>query len=432
MLGRAGRVTSSEVWIVVDAAEIARALRGWRSRHSRRRLARWPRGGWTGALAAGLVGLAAAAAGAESGVKQAEQLVALPTRSPDEPWPTDRWSQALPGPAVDRAALMLAIDALFEPVGRAGVPDTRALVIVQDGAIVTERYAAGFDRESRFHSWSMAKSVTQALAGILVRDGRLALHEPIGIEAWRQDGDPRAALTLDQLLHMTTGLDNDDGLDEESVPKVAYMMFGAGARDQAAHAALPALTREPDTHWAYSTASSTIVARRIGDIVGGGRRGMLAFIRRELLDRIGMRSGVPEFDAAGTFLGGGFFWATARDWARFGYLYLNDGIWEDARVLPEGWVDYARTQGPAPNSGGFGAHFWLNLEPSEHQFELLPGGPRSAFAAEGAAGQYVLILPDRNLVLVRLGELQSFTWEGLSRRIAAVVAAFPALGESRE
>jgi CubicO group peptidase (beta-lactamase class C family) len=231
---------------------------------------------------------------------------------------------------------------------------------------------------------------------------------------------------------MTTGLDNDDGFGDKPMPKVARMMFGAGARDQAAYAASPALTREPDTHWAYSTASSTIIARRIGDIVGGGRQGMLAFMRRELLDRSGMRSGVPEFDAADTFLGGGFFWATARDWARFGALYLNDGIWEDGRVLPEGWVDYTRTQGPAPNSGAYGAHFWLNLEPAEQQFQLLPGGPRSAFAAQGAEGQYVLMLPDRNLVLVRLGELQGSTFEALSRQIAAVVAAFPPRGGSQE
>jgi len=403
-----------------------------RVRRPGRWLARGLCGACAGLLAAGLGGLATAAAEAEAGLTPAEDLVALPARSPDEPWPTDRWPEAKPGPAVDRAGLRQAIDALFEPVGRAGVSDTRALVIVQDGAIVTERYAQGFSRETRFHSWSMAKSVTQALAGILVRDGRLALHEPLGIDAWQQDGDPRAVLTLSQLLHMTTGLDNDDGFEAEPMPKVAHMMFGAGARDQAAHAAAPALTREPDTHWAYSTATSTIIARRIGDIVGGGRPGMLAFMRRELLDRIGMRSGVPEFDAAGTFLGGGFFWATARDWARFGALYLNDGIWEDQRVLPEGWVDYTRTRGPAPNSGAYGAHFWLNLEAAEHQFPLLPGGPRSAFAAQGAEGQYVLMLPDRNLVLVRLGELQGSTWEALSRQIAAVVAAFPPRGGSQE
>ncbi len=140
-----------------------------------------------------------------------------------------------------------------------------------------------------------------------------------------------------------------------------------------------------------------------------------------------------EFDAAGTYLGGGFFWATARDWARFGYLYLRNGLWEGHRVLPEGWVDYTRTQGPAEDSGSYGAHFWLNLAPVEDQPpRLLPGGPNSAFAAVGNGGQYVLIVPTRDLVLVRLGEQGFEKWHELTRNLAKVVAAFPAIANETE
>jgi CubicO group peptidase (beta-lactamase class C family) len=273
----------------------------------------------------------------------------------------------------------------------------------------------------------MAKSVTQALVGILVRKGKLEVAAPADVPAWRATDDPRRALTLDQLLRMTSGLEADDDLD--GVASTAELLFGRYALDMEARAIALPLAHPPGTRWAYSTATTMVVAGIVGRAVGGGKAGLLAFMRRELFDPLGMRSAVPEFDAAGTFMGGGFVYATARDWARFGLLYLRDGRWDGARILPEGWVDYARTPAPAQNNGVYGAHFWLNGEPGsgKYQFPILPGGPASAFGASGARGQYVVLLPTRDLILVRLGEMETATWADLAGGLAGVAAAFPDL-----
>jgi CubicO group peptidase (beta-lactamase class C family) len=268
------------------------------------------------------------------------------------------------------------------------------------------------------------------LIGILVGDGRLAVEAPAPVEAWHAPGDPRAALTLDQLLHMSSGLANaDGGVGPDSF--VARLLFGEGSRDVFAYAAAAPPIHPPGAFWDYSTATSMILAGVVGHTVGGGREGMLAFLQTKLFDRLGMRSAVPEFDAAGTFMGGAFVWANARDWARFGLLYLRDGVWDGARVLPEGWVDYVRRPAPAPNNGVYGAHLWLNGEPKEQQFKPLPGGPVSAISVNGNNGQMVVIVPTHDLVVVRLGEMQASTWDSVTGEVAAAVAAFPPLAAAQ-
>jgi CubicO group peptidase (beta-lactamase class C family) len=364
----------------------------------------------------------------------AGELAPLPQHPPGLPWPTHAWPEGS-AIGVDASDLEAAVTSLFEDRGRSGLPETRALLIVQGGRLVLERYADGFGRDTRFQSWSMAKSVTQALLGTLVHAGKLRIDQKVPIPAWQSRGDPRAALTFDHLLHMNSGLGNDDGFGGDPADTfAARMMFGEGSTDVVAYASAPPLLHPPGTRWAYSTGTSMILAWVIGRSVGSGREDTLRYANEALFAPIGIKSAVMEFDAAGTYLGGGFFWATARDWARFGYLYLRDGFWEDRRVLPEGWVDFTRTQAPAENNGSYGAHFWLNLAPGEDQPpRLLPGGPSSAFAAVGNAGQHVLIVPTRDLVLVRLGELEEFgEWLDLTRNLANVVAAFPAIADETE
>ena len=270
----------------------------------------------------------------------------LPPQPAGVPWPTARWADGpLPG-GVDRAALETATAALFEPIGRGGIPDTRALLVVQGGRVVWERNASGFGADSRFRSWSMAKSVTNALIGVLVRDGRLALDAPAPVPRWQRDGDPRRALTLRQLLNMTSGLDNADGGDDAD-SYVARIFFGDLSADSAAGSEQVELAYEPGTHWAYSTATSQILSGIVARTVGGGREGVRAFLERELIAPLGASSLVVEFDPAGTPLGGGYVWASARDWARLGLLYLRDGVWAGRRILPEGWVEFTRTVAPA-------------------------------------------------------------------------------------
>lgn len=360
-------------------------------------------------------------------------LAPLPPQPAGVPWPTEAWPEAAPGPGVDAARLAAAVRGAFEPsAAESGRPDeTRALLVVHRGAIVAERYARGCDRTTRFLSWSMAKSVTQALVGVLVREGRLSLDAPASIPEWRRPGDPRGALTLRQLLHMTSGLDaEDDDVSRPASSHLLWMLFGGGAYDVARYAASFPLAHPPDTHWAYSTATSMLVASIVGRAAGGERAATLAFMRRELFDPLGMHSAVPEFDAAGTFLGGGFVWMTARDWARFGMLYLRDGRWgsgaQARRILPEGWVDFSRTRAPAPDNTQFGAYFWRNVEPAGGQFtRLAPGSPESLFMAEGAYGQLVVMSPTRDLVIVRLGDLRTFDFVPLAPLVDEIVASFP-------
>jgi len=352
----------------------------------------------------------------------ARAATSLPGQPEGVPWPTAEWPQGRPD--ADPAALTRAAEQLFSDTGRGGLPDTRALLAVQGGRLVLERYAEGFGPDSRFRSWSMAKSVTQALVGILVREGQLSLDAPAPVPAWRAAGDPRAALTLRHLLTMTSGLDNADG-DESADSFVARLLFGDLSADSAAGAAQVALVYAPGTHWAYSTATTQIVSGIVARGVGGGRDGVRGFLERELATPLGARSLLVEFDAAGTPLGGGYVFATARDWARLGTLYLRDGVWNGVRILPEGWVDFSRTVAPASNNGVYGAHFWVNGDPTEDQFRPLRQG-LEAFEMSGNGGQFVVIVPDRDLVIVRLGEMQRVTWSRLGDELSDLIAAFPA------
>lgn len=362
-------------------------------------------------------------------VRADPELVPLPPQPPDVPWPTRAWPVGAPGPEVDRAALERAQDDLFAARGPGGLPDTRALLVVHRGRLVASRYAPGFDASSRFESWSMAKTVTQALVGILVRQGRLSLDQAPGIAAWQRDGDPRRAITLRHLLQMTTGLDNADG-DEVGLGFGVRMLFGDLSRDVVAAAAEVPLLHEPGTHWAYSTGTSMLLADVVTRKVGG-KEALLAFVESELAAPLGITTLVPEFDAAGNFLGGSSVWAGAEDWARLGLLYLRGGRWDGRAILADGWVDFSRSPAHAEDNAKHGAHLWLNREPAGTQFPRM-GGPEleSMFFLAGAFGQYVAMSPDRDLVIVRLGEMQATDWDPLGDAIARIAGAFPAAGEA--
>jgi CubicO group peptidase (beta-lactamase class C family) len=350
-----------------------------------------------------------------------------PAPLPEQPagvaWPTAGWPAAPLPVNADRRAIEASEAALFAPSGRGGLPDTRALLVVQGGRVVLEHYADGFGPASRFRSWSMAKSVTNALVGILVREGKLSLDAEAPVPRWARDGDARGALTLRQLLNMTSGLDNADGGDDAD-SFVARLFFGDLSADSADGAAKVDLAYEPGTHWAYSTATSQILSGVVARSVGGGREGVRAFAERELAEPLGITSLVLEFDRAETPLGGGYVWASAPDWARLGLLYLRGGVWDGRRILPAGWVDFTRTPAPAENNRTFGAHFWITAPPGPEQFQTLRPGIE-AFQMNGNAGQFVVMVPDRDLIVVRLGEMHVVRWPELNERLGDLVLAFP-------
>jgi CubicO group peptidase (beta-lactamase class C family) len=338
-------------------------------------------------------------------------LVPLPTQPAGVPWPTRSWPEGAPDPDVRADRLAGVLERAVSDAPPADVGPTHALLVVHRGRLVAERYDAEHDRDSRLPSWSMAKSVLHALVGVLVGQGRLDPHALARVPWWPA-GDPRGAITLDQLLRMSSGLRFEEEYTDPRTSNTIQMLFGEGRKDVAAFAAGFPLDHPPDRVWSYSSGTSNIVSGIVGRTVGGGEPGMRAFMQRELFDRIGMASADPRFDESGTWIGSSFLFATARDFARFGLLCLRDGVWERSRLLPEGWIDYGRT--PTPGSAGeYGAHFWLAQDGS------------GIFSANGFRGQYTLMVPSRDLVVVRLGTSMPEQKRGTYLLLKELVEAFP-------
>jgi len=322
-------------------------------------------------------------------------------------------------------ALDPLLDEVMDPDGPLAC--TRAVVVVHGGRLVAERYgdrtdAWGdvtgdpVDASTPLLSWSMAKSMLHAVVGMLVGEGRLDLDAPAPVPAWQ--GDERREITLQQLLEMRDGLDfaeeyapGEDGAAGTS--DVIEMLFGAGAGDVAGFAEARPLAHPPGTVFGYSSGTSNVISGIVRRELGG-EAPYRRFLRDRLFDPIGMASADPRFDDAGTWVASSYVWATARDMARFGLLYLRDGTWEGARLLPEGWVDHARTlrSRDATNGWGYGAHWWV------------VGDGHGTFWANGYEGQSILVCPALDLVVVRLGKSTADRSPALHRWRADVVEAF--------
>ena len=295
--------------------------------------------------------------------------------------------------------------------------ETLAFIVVHRGVVVAERYASTVDPTTRLISWSMAKSITDALVGMCVKDGLLALDEPARISVWASD--ERSGITLEHLLQMRSGLRwVEDYVDGESSDVIA-MLFGTGKDDHAAYAIGCPLRHEPGSTWEYSSGTTNVIARIVGDVLGdrAGSHERMDGLHRRLFGTLGMDAD-PRFDAAGTFVGSSYVYASARDFARFGYLYLRDGVWGDERLLPEGWVDHARRQHVVDTDStlGYGSHWWT-----------LPEEP-DALVASGYEGQHIVVCPSRDLVVVRLGKTVADLRPNVLASLRRVIAAFPTTG----
>ena len=289
------------------------------------------------------------------------------------------------------------------------VGETRALLIFKNGKPIYERYGAGFDQNSKLISWSMAKTFTSVLTGLMVSDGKLALDEPAPVPAWQTPGDPRGNITLRNLLHMSSGLKHVENGDPVYDSDTVRMLFGQGAPDMAAYAEKQPAVAKPNEVYNYSSATSVILSdiltRALTDSTDPEtrRRAMLDYFRGRLSEPLGMESLTPEFDASGTMIGGSIMHATARDYARFGEFLRNHGVADGQRLLPESWMQFMLSSSPA--DGGYGGHIWLNKpRPAGADPALWPEqGPADIFACLGHQGQFIIVSPSQGLTIVRLG-----------------------------
>ena len=324
-----------------------------------------------------------------------------PQHSADLPWPAGGQGPVdSSGLGVDRQKLDAALDAAFAEPGPEKLRKTRAVVVIYDGQLIAERYAAGFNKDMPLLAWSMSKSFTNALVGILVRQNRLDIMQPAPVAEWQNEDDARKKITIDQLLRMSSGLK----FGEVYLPlyDVTYMLYGS--YDFAAYAAAKPLETTPGGKWNYSSGSANIVARIVRQTIEKEYDHYYSFIYEELFDKIGMYSAVVEPDSSGTFVGSSYALATPRDWARFGLLYLQNGVWQKEQILPPGWVKYSTTPTPKVPKGEYGAHIWINAGSADNpQNRRWPSAPRDAFAATGFQEQKVIVIPSQKLVLVRFG-----------------------------
>ena len=311
-----------------------------------------------------------------------------------------------------------------------GIGETRAVIVMHGGEIAAERYADGFEPDTRFIGWSMSKTVTGVLIGMLVADGRLRLDEPAPVEHWQRAGDPRGEITLRHLMQMRSGLRHEEMAEPIYESPQVRMLFLDGRDDMARFAEAQPLEYEPGTRFEYSTPSTVILSDIITRVLApdgdaaARREAVDAFLRGRLSGPLGMESLVAEYDAAGTLIGGSLMWANARDWARFGDFLRRKGWVSGVPLVPRSWIDFMTS--PSPRSPDYGGQLWLN-RPSGTERDVLfaERGPADLFSMVGHLGQYVMVSPSRKLTVVRLGHTPSDARDALEEELADIFDLYP-------
>jgi CubicO group peptidase (beta-lactamase class C family) len=293
------------------------------------------------------------------------------------------------------AKLNAVVNEAFNETDPANPVNTRAVIVLHHGKLIAEKYANDFTAQTKLIGWSMTKTITNALVGVLVKQGKLKVDETAPVAEWKQDD--RSKITLNNLLQASSGLAWEEVYAGPST--ATNMLFRK--KDAGAFAAQSKLEHEPNTKWYYSSGTTNIISRIVRQAVDDD---YYAFPHREIFGKIGVQSMVIEPDASGTFVGSSFSYATARDWARFGQLYLNDGLWNGERIFPEGWVKYSTTPAPAAPVGEYGAQIWLNAgNKSNSNNKRFADVPNDMYLMDGFEGQCVVTVPSKNVVIVRLG-----------------------------
>jgi CubicO group peptidase (beta-lactamase class C family) len=350
-----------------------------------------------------------------------------PAPEAEPPLPAAALEAIAENPGADREKLAEAVDALFT---REGIGETRAVIVMHAGEVAAERYGEGYGPETRFVGWSMSKTVTGVLVGMMVADGRLRLDDSPPIPNWQRAGDPRGEITLRQLLQMRSGLRHEEKAEPVYTSPEVRMMFLDGRDDMAGWAEAQPLESEPGSAFDYSTPTTMILAdvgARVLAPNGGAverQEAMADYLRARLAVPLGMDLLVAEYDRAGTMMGGSMIWASAPDWAKFGEFLRHKGSVRGAQIVPRGWIEFMTA--PSPRAPDYGALVWLNRKSGGERKVLFPDqGPPSLFAAVGHLGQYVLVSPEQKLVVVRLGKTDDAERPALVDALAEIVALYP-------
>jgi len=333
-------------------------------------------------------------------------------------WPTAEWRTKKPAEAAMSEEKLARMEAYaFKRTGpeeeRQGIR-TDAVVIIKNGYLVYEKYAGGFDREKMHITWSDSKSFTNAIYGIAMKEGRLKLDEP----AWKYypslNRGKHRNITVDHLMRMSSGLYSNETYEASPVKStVNAMLFTTGHSDMAAYAASQELEADPGTRWEYASPTPNLLMAMLKKTMTAAEYERYPWDR--LFNVIGMKRVVWERDGAGTFVGSSYVYARPVDMARFGYLFLNDGIWENRRILPDGWVSYSTTIAPAlyktelssedKTDPVYGALWWLNRAvPEINLSRAYPDAPEDAFMAMGHWGQFIFVIPSLDMVVVYTGD----------------------------
>lgn len=332
-------------------------------------------------------------------------------------WPMGNFVRDTILPGVNYDLLNKTVEEAFAEPGEEKNRRTRAILVIYNGQIIAEKYAEGFDKNTRQLGWSMAKSITNALIGILVRDVKLSLNDAAPFPEWKTDN--RANITINNLMQMSSGLRWEENYSKPS--DATNMLFKS--KDAGLFASRSPYESEPGKIFEYSSGTSNMLAWIVRHAVGDS--GYYSFASERLFKKTGMHSMILEPDAGGTFVGSSYAFATARDWGRFGLLFLNDGMFNGERILPEGWSEYSSTPCEGADIGQYGAQFWLNAgSKTDVVNRMFPDVPADLYWADGYEGQNVFILPTKDLVVVKLSQ-SSGNYLDDNKFLADIIKALP-------
>ncbi len=334
-----------------------------------------------------------------------------------QPWPDGDAGATEPIPdGVDGEAVAAALDWAMAQKEQ----NTRAFVVAYGGKIIGERYAPGWTKDTPQIGWSQGKSITAALVGVLVQRGILTIDQPAPVKVWRAEGDPRGEIRIRDLMRMSSGLDFINlglGGPPAFTTKNEHMRVYFDSLNVFEHAVNQPLKTPPNTRWSYLNSDPLTLGKIVRDTVEAEGEEYLTFPQRALFDRIGARSFVLETDPWGNFILSGYEYGSARDWVRFGLLHLRDGVWQGERILPEGWTAFISTPAPADKTEKYGGLFWLNRPATMDQV------PTDAYWSAGFMGQVTLVIPSRDVVVVRMGPSPGGVYPYLNEAVGRILKA---------